>query len=309
MASASIRSINIALALTSLTLCSSGAYSQNTPVAEIGVATEVSGQVKIFRDGSVLESDQAFLISEGDRISVRENSSAQIEMRDGEIYVLGPSAEITIKEYDISQSNAPSAEKDIIITSGSMRFHAPTKTFAGRQRYTTPLATIRADDADGIISATPSSTDVFIIIGKATVDEHLPSGESGERIELDAGWRLTKDGDRPSVASRKTLGDLAADAPQMVTKNIPINNWQAADKFIRKADADDYDHLLRLNPAVSKYFLRMKMRESRKNMKADPRSARIDTIDRSKPFRLPGEMYIDADGLAEEMLREREKQN
>jgi len=160
--------------------------------AQIGVVTEVSGDVTVQRDGDQYNLAPGVELYSKDIIRSDSDASAQFEMDDGSMISISSNAEVKIADYKLREDKSVvSATIDLV--SGWLRF-AVVKLRERDSAYSfnMPTAVLGVRGTEGIIEVTGSgetaATQVMLEEGEVELAEKIRKGRfSGQKIRLKPG--------------------------------------------------------------------------------------------------------------------------
>lgn len=218
--------------------------------ANIGVFTDVAGDVHILRADFYLAATPGVEVDEDDILETDANASAQVEMNDGSLLKLGAGTRLLLADYKFdNDGNVIKAGLDAL--SGWLRF-AVSKLRSSNSRYdiNTPTMTIGIRGTEGIIEIAESRGGLFLETGEVAVnaaDAGSTQLRAGEFIEHIQGRPFARAVAPPTAFRARMPGvmqaRLARRAHLLKQRGLPPRQIRRVLREDRKRYLDQHPHL------------------------------------------------------------------
>lgn len=236
------------------------AFSYACAGAEIGVLTEVEGDVQLIRATGVFAAAEGVSLQSEDVIKTGESAAAQLEMIDGSVLQLGSQSELYLAEYQFSET-ATVTKAEVGILTGWLRFLTGRLSRDVQYEYVTPTVTIGIRGTEGIISAAEQETELLLNEGRVDVAELDSEGRSGAVTSLRAGEYFSRRQGQRARRSQQASAGFKNREPtrfrrQVERRLMHLQGRRAAPRKLREADYQDVERLLRSNPRLRQKLMR-----------------------------------------------------
>ncbi|HLQ26087.1 MAG TPA: FecR family protein [Acidiferrobacterales bacterium] len=153
-------------------------------LADIGVFTETSGDVKLLRGEYYFAATPGVEVQEQDIVETGADASTQIEMTDGSVLRLGANSRLVLSEYRLdSEGGVIKANLDVL--AGWLRFVVAKLRSNAEYAIDTPTMTVGVRGTEGVIEA--KSTQGGLYLEEGAVEAKAPDMPGQQVAQLKAG--------------------------------------------------------------------------------------------------------------------------
>jgi hypothetical protein len=229
-------------------------------VVDVGVITEIQGDVQLIRPSGVFAAAAGVALQGEDVIRTADNASAQLEMLDGSVFELGPQSELYLAEYQLDRTDSV-AKAEIGILNGWLRFLTGRLSREAQYEYVTPTVTIGIRGTEGVIAAAEHETELLLSDGQVDVAELDNDGRSGMVTALRAGEFLSRRQGQRTQKFRQPSERFERRRParfrrQFERRLANLRGRRALPRKLREANYHDVEGLLHSNPRLRQKFER-----------------------------------------------------
>jgi hypothetical protein len=160
--------------------------------ADVGVFSEVQGDVKILRGDTYYQATAGVDVNEQDIIETGTDGSAQLDLKDGSSLRISESSRVLLSDYQLREDGSV-VKATIDVLSGWLRFAVSKLHGKSSYGFNTPVMTIGIRGTEGIIRADTGDGSLMLEHGHVRVhgidgDGNVKPGEEA----VDAGQYLSR---------------------------------------------------------------------------------------------------------------------
>jgi len=243
-----------------IALVLSGFFASAACADPIGVFSSTSGNVQVLRGKNYLAAAPGVDVVPEDIVETGQDSSAQLDMDDGSVLMLGPETRLALSDYQVdAKRNVVSAALDVL--SGWMRFAVAKLRPDGQYNIHTPVLTIGIRGTEGTIEAQNEQGGLHLSEGIVDV---APIGNDaaafkpvrvngGEYIQRARGQAFARFS-QPPVAFQKRVPPMLRQ--RLIHRAHELRSRGVPPRVIRKMTREDAQRFMERHPHMRERWRR-----------------------------------------------------
>ncbi len=259
--------------------------------AVVGVFTQTSGEVRLLRGENYLETEPGAEVESQDIIEADADSSAQIDMDDGSVLMLGPQSRLVFSEYRLDPNKTVfSANLDLL--TGWLHFAVAKLKPDGVYVLGTPVFTIGVRGTEGALETESDASALYLQEGEVEVSAIVKNNNGiapirirgGEYLHRQRGLAFKKSVSPPADFFNRMPPDLQH---KLARRALKPQQRGISPRIIRAVTRDEAQHYLKNYPDLSEKlqqrFQTLVGPAARDAAKTEPEAAAIRTDSATSP--------------------------
>ena len=158
--------------------------------ADIGVVSEMQGEVHLMRAGAVFVAATGVEVQQGDVVATGSESAAQLDLEDGSVFRIGADTRLDLAQYRLNADRSV-IEVGVKLISGWLRFVVAKLKPQAAYKIQAPTLTLGVRGTAGVLESSDVESSLAMDEGEVAVEAAGEAGVAPQIVrarEFIAGW-------------------------------------------------------------------------------------------------------------------------